>query len=68
MKKKTTNNLLAVRIQPWQLYKFKKYVDYRKSRPSIIIQEALQIYFSTQEIPEKYLEIWLDEFHRENKQ
>jgi len=61
------SNLLAVRVQPWQLFRFKKWVEHSKKKPSIVIQEALQIYFSTLNLPKSLIEKWLKEFRRENE-
>lgn len=64
---KKKDNLLAVRVEPWQLFKFKKIVKWRKMRPSHVIQEALQIYSSGLKIPEKLLKQWLEEYHEETE-
>jgi hypothetical protein len=55
--------LLAVRVTPWQLFRFKKIVEWKKSRPGIMMQEALQIYISGLNIPQKIMDAWLDEYH-----
>jgi len=62
------SNLLAVRIQPWQLFRFRKWVEYSGKRPSIVIQEALQIYFSTLNLPKSLIEKWLKEFRSKNNE
>jgi len=62
---KRKKNLLAVRIEPWQLFKFKKIVKWKKQRPSYVIQEALQIYSNVLKIPEKLIKKWLEEYHEE---
>lgn len=61
------NNLLAVRVQPWQLFRFKRYVLYAKKKPSVVIQEALQIYFSSITIPEAIKTQWLNDYQDENR-
>lgn len=53
-------NLLAVRVDPWQLFRFKKFCKYSGKRPSVAIQEALQIYFST--LPRGTMTQWLHEY------
>jgi hypothetical protein len=63
-KQKTKSNLLAVRIEPWQLFKFKKFVEWRRSRPSIVIQEALEMYFYDFAIPKKIVSAWLEEYQK----
>jgi hypothetical protein len=60
-------NLLAVRVDPWQLFRFKKYVSWRKAKPSWVIQEALQHYFASVKIPEKLLNEWLNEYHKKEE-
>lgn len=53
-------NLLAVRVDPWQLFRFKKYCSFSGKRPSVVIQEALQVYFSS--VPKGTTSIWLNEY------
>lgn len=60
-------NLLAARIEPWQLFKFKKIVEWRKMRPGFILMEALQMYSNSLKIPEKLMEQWLREYNEEGK-
>lgn len=55
-------NLLAVRVEPWQLFKFRKIVEMKGMRPGVIIMEALQMYASTIKIPKETLDQWLEEY------
>jgi hypothetical protein len=64
IKKNTNRTLLAARVEPWQLFRFKKFVEWRKSRPGIVLQEALQVYLS-KKIPAGLLNKWLDEYHNQ---
>lgn len=63
MAKRKFSNLLAVRVQPWQLFRFKKMVEFTKRRPSDLMQDALQIYFSHFPVPKKTMDAWIDEYH-----
>jgi hypothetical protein len=64
---KKQKNILAARVEPWQLFKFKKFVEWRNSRAGIILQEALQIYFSTMDLPKDIMDHWLDEYHQKKE-
>jgi len=57
------SNVLAVRVQPWQLFKFKKFCEVSRKRPGVVIQEALQCYFSFLPITKTMEDRWLDEYH-----
>ena len=59
--------LLAARVEPWQLFKFKKIVKWRRTRPGIVLMEALQFYSNYLNIPEKTMREWLEEYHKESK-
>lgn len=54
---------LSVNIHPWQLFRFRKWVEITGKKPSDIIQEALQIYFSQMKITDKEIQKWLKEYH-----
>jgi hypothetical protein len=56
------SNVLAVRVEPWQLFKFKKVVRWLGWRPSFVLQEALQMYCSSLKIPDTVLKEWLEEY------
>ena len=58
-------NLLAARIEPWQLFKFRKIVEWRKMRPGFILMEALQIYSNSLKIPKELISKWLKEYNEE---
>lgn len=61
------SNLLAVRVEPWQLFRFKQFVKHRRARPGIVLQEALQIYFRTIKLPKDLEKRWLDLYHEEKR-
>jgi len=61
---KKRDNLLAVRIHPWQLFRFRKWVERSGKSPSQAIQEALQIYFSTLNLPKSMINKWLSEYRK----
>lgn len=59
-------NLLAARVHPWQLFKFKRYCEWRKIKPSDGIQEALSYLYYESRIPKKVCDSWLREYHEAN--
>ncbi|HUX39323.1 MAG TPA: hypothetical protein VMV44_15595 [Rectinemataceae bacterium] len=61
--KKNRSNILAARVEPWQLFRFEKYVEWRQQRPGMVLQEILQVFFGTAGLPDGLMEKWLDEYH-----
>lgn len=60
--------ILAARVSPWLLYRFKRYSKFSGKRPGIILQEALQNYFHRRAlVPEEEMSRWLDEYHAEHQ-
>jgi hypothetical protein len=64
-KKKDT--LLAVRVEPWQLFKFRKIVKFKGMRPGVVIMEALQMYAGMLNISKETMDNWLKEYHKGGK-
>ena len=58
-------NLLAARIEPWQLFKFRKIVEWRNMRPGFVLMEALQLYSNSLKIPKELMDEWLKEYNEE---
>lgn len=65
--KKAKSNILAARVEPWQLFRFEKYAEWRGQRPGVVIQEMLNVFFSTFPLPEGVMEKWLDEYHKSGR-
>jgi hypothetical protein len=55
--------LLAIRVHPWQLFRFKKYLEWQKQRPSYAIQEILQFFFGSA-VPKNIMDSWIDEYKK----
>jgi hypothetical protein len=66
--KKSRSNILAARVEPWQLFRFEKYVEWTGQRPGMVLQEILQVFFSTLKLPDEAMEKWLDEYHRSGRE
>lgn len=62
------SEFLAARVPPWQAFKIKKLAERNNQNLGLVLTEAIQIYFSTLELPNELLEQWLEEYRTiENK-
>ena len=54
--------LLAARIEAWQEFRLRKYAEEVKIPLSIILTDAIQIYFSTLNLPQETTDRWIAEY------
>ena len=54
--------LLAARVHPWQAFRIRKWAEIQGIPLGVILAEAIQVFLSTQQIPNSTIERWLEEY------
>lgn len=57
-----SNELLAVRIHPWQAFRLRKYAEMQGQNEGVILMDALKTFFSMQNLPGELTQKWLAEY------
>lgn len=56
------NELLAVRIHPWQAFRLRKFAELQGQNEGLILMDALRTFFSLQNLPSELIQQWLAEY------
>lgn len=61
------NELLAVRIHPWQVFRLRKYADMNGQNEGAVVTDALKVYFGILDLPDSLTESWIAEYRAHNE-
>lgn len=56
------SEFLAARVHPWQAFRIRRYADRIQQPLGLVLTEAIQVFLSTQQLPQEVTDAWLREY------